>query len=271
MTFGYVNGTAIEDIATLTFTVKEESAITVTTVQENAAQPDASKQVTLTMPEHDYQVTDSKEPTCTESGYTTYTCVHCGHQKTEEIPAYCPAKEFRDLDPAKWYHAGVCYVLRNGLMKGMAEGIFAPENALTRAQFVTILYRLEGEPNIEGLENPFGDVKADLWYTNAVVWAASKGIVIGKTDTIFDPDAAITREQTAAILYRYSEAKPLEEDLLKTYTDASSVSVYAIDAMNWAVASGLINGMTKTTLAPKGTATRAQIATILMRYGQSGN
>lgn len=271
VTFGYVNGTAIEDIATLTFTVKEESAITVTTVQENAAQPDASKQVTLTMPEHDYQVTDSKEPTCTESGYTTYTCVHCGHQKTEEIPAYCPAKEFRDLDPAKWYHAGVCYVLRNGLMKGMAEGIFAPENALTRAQFVTILYRLEGEPNIEGLENPFGDVKADLWYTNAVVWAASKGIVIGKTDTIFDPDAAITREQTAAILYRYSEAKPLEEDLLKTYTDASSVSVYAIDAMNWAVASGLINGMTKTTLAPKGTATRAQIATILMRYGQSGN
>ena len=156
-------------------------------------------------------------------------------------------------------------------MKGMAEGIFAPENALTRAQFVTILYRLEGEPNIEGLENPFGDVKADLWYTNAVVWAASKGIVIGKTDTIFDPDAAITIEQTAAILYRYSEAKPLEEDLLKTYTDASSVSVYAIDAMNWAVASGLINGMTKTTLAPKGTATRAQIATILMRYGQSGN
>lgn len=269
ITLGYVNGTAITDIATLTFTVKEESAITVTTVQENAARPSSSKQVTLTMPEHDYQVTDSKEPTCTEPGYITYTCVHCGHQKTEEIPAYCPAKEFRDLDPAKWYHAGVCYVLRNGLMKGMAEGIFAPENALTRAQFVTTLYRLEGEPSVEGWKNPFGDVKADLWYTDAVIWAASKGIVMGKTNTIFDPDAAITREQTAAILYRYSEEKPVEENCLKAYADASSVSAYAVDAMNWAVASGLINGLTQTTLTPKGTATRAQIATILMRYCQS--
>ncbi|MBQ7870563.1 MAG: S-layer homology domain-containing protein, partial [Oscillospiraceae bacterium] len=169
-------------------------------------------------------------------------------------------------DKTQWYHEGVDFVLDNGLMKGMSDTIFAPNGEVTRAQLVTILYRLEGQPSIEGLENPFEDIAEKDWFYDAVVWAASEGVVNGTSATTFDPNAAITREQIAAILFRYAGAEAIEEDHLKDFTDADKISAYAVDAMNWAVANGLIKGLTDTTVAPRATATRAQIATILMRY-----
>ena len=163
-------------------------------------------------------------------------------------------------------HEGVDFVLENGLMVGMSETKFEPNGQVTRAQLVTILYRLAGEPSTEGMKNPFGDVAEAAWYAEAVIWAANEGIVKGVTETTFAPNAAVTREQIAAILYRYAGAEAVEEDHLKNFSDADKISGYAVEAMNWAVAEGLITGMGDGTVAPKATATRAQIATVLMRY-----
>jgi hypothetical protein len=129
----------------------------------------------------------------------------------------------------------------------------------------TLLYRIAGEPSVEGLENPFTDVAEGTYYTNAVIWAADKGIVTGKTADTFAPTAAITRQEMVTMLWRFAE-KPEAEADLSAYTDAASVSTYAQVAMAWAVENGIISGMTATTLAPAGTANRAQIATVLMRY-----
>ena len=218
---------------------------------------------------HSTELVNAKEATCTEDGYTgDLVCTVCGEtlEQGEVIPAYCPSEAFSDLDTTQWYHEGVDFVLENGLMVGMSDTEFAPNGNVTRAQLVTILYRLEGQPSIEGLENPFEDVTEKDWFYDAVVWAASEGVVNGTSETTFDPNAAITREQIAAILFRYSGAEKVEEDHLEAFVDADKISAYAVDAMNWAVANGLIKGLTETTVAPRATATRAQIATILMRY-----
>ena len=205
-------------------------------------------------------------PTCEISGLQIHTCADCDAAETREIPAFCPAENFTDVDTTKWYHEGVCYVIRKGLMEGKAVGIFAPEVNLSRAELVTVLYRMAGEPSVEGKTHPFKDVSADAWYAEAVTWAYNAGVVEGMSGTAFAPGRDISREQIALILFRYSGAEKVEENALKAYTDASSVSNYAVDAMNWAVATGLINGTTTTTLAPRKTALRAQAATILMRY-----
>ena len=217
---------------------------------------------------HSYE-TDTVEPTCEDYGYTVHTCTACGTSYVSGCTApYCPAESFTDVDTDQWYHEGVCYVLRNGLMEGMGDGKFAPNSNLTRGQLVTILYRLEGEPSVEGLENPFEDVAADEWYTDAIIWAANEEIITGRSATIFAPTASITREEAATILYRYNGAEPVAEDYLQDFADGDKVNGYAKEAMNWAIATGLITGMEDGTLAPRGTATRAQIATILMRYCQ---
>ena len=176
----------------------------------------------------------------------------------------CPCDDYSDLDKTAWYHDGVDYALNNGLMNGVGDGKFDPDGKLTRAMLVTILYRHEEEPDIADATNPFTDVPADKWYTNAVIWAASEGIVNGVTETTFSPDATITREQIATILYRYA-GKPDATGDLSTYPDEVAVSTYAVDAMRWAVGMGIINGMDGK-LAPQSSATRAQIATILYRY-----
>ena len=212
--------------------------------------------------------TVTRKETCTEAGEETRTCETCGETETREIPASCPARDFTDVETGKWYHEGICFVLRNGLMKGVEVGIFAPNANLTRAELVTVLYRMAGAPSVEGMNNPFADVAADTWYTDAVIWAANKGIVTGLDKTTFAPGANITREQIATILFRFTGAEKVEEDALKGFTDAATVSDWAVDAMNWAVSTGLITGMENNTLAPQATATRAQIATILMRYCQ---
>ena len=217
-----------------------------------------------------------KLATETEDGKIVRTCENCGLTETEilpatgsNLPAECPSEAFSDLDTNSWYHEGVDFVLLNGLMNGMSSTEFAPNGVLTRAQLVTILYRMAGSPSVDGLNNPFTDVPTGTWYTNAVIWAADKGVVTGTTATTFAPDVNITREQIATILFRYAGAEAVAEDHLADFTDADKISGYAKNAMNWAVANGLINGMGDGTVAPNATATRAQIATILMRYSKT--
>ena len=182
--------------------------------------------------------------------------------------AGCPSTNFTDVEENGWYHTGVDFMVKNGFMNGVADDAFDVDGNLTRAQLVTILYRIAGEPESTAT-NPFADVADGQWYTNAVIWAAENGIVKGVNTTTFAPNDQITREQIATILFRYAKAEKVEGKLAG-FPDAEMVSDYAADAMAWAVEQGLINGISesdgKTYLAPQETATRAQIAVILMRY-----
>ena len=182
--------------------------------------------------------------------------------------AGCPSTNFTDVEENGWYHTGVDFMVKNGFMNGGADDAFDVDGNLTRAQLVTILYRIAGEPESTAT-NPFADVADGQWYTNAVIWAAEDGIVKGVNTTTFAPNDQITREQIATILFRYAKAEKVEGKLAG-FPDAGKVSDYAADAMAWAVEQGLINGISendgKTYLAPQETATRAQIAVILMRY-----
>ena len=157
------------------------------------------------------------------------------------------------------------------MMGGYADGRFGPNDLTTRAQVVTILYRAEGEPPAGA--SSFEDVPEGRYYTKAVAWAAANGIVKGYTDTLFMPERNITREQMAAIFYRYAQFKGLDTSAradLSVFTDSSKVNSYAVPAMQWAVGSGLIQGRADKTLDPAGNATRAQVAAILTRFF-SGN
>lgn len=217
--------------------------------------------------------TVTKEATCFEDGEETRTCSVCKYVETRPIFAnsdHCPSKAFSDLDAKAWYHEGVDYALTNSLMNGVGSGKFEPDGQLTRAQLVTVLYRAAGEPDTGKQVNPFTDVADDAWYTKAVIWAANNGIVNGVAKNTFAPDDSIPREQIAAMLYRYAGAEAAKEDKLSAFPDAAKTSDWAKEALNWAVASGLINGVADAngtaSLEPQSTATRAQIATILMRW-----
>ena len=241
--------------------------------------------------------TVTQKPTATEPGVRTYTCTVCGERKTESIPATgvpdtcpggptCPGYAFRDMPaPDNWAHAGLDYCISRGYINGLSATSVDPGGTCTRAQLVCILYRIQGEPKVvEGYEldklrEPFtDDVPRGQWYTNAIWWAKLTGIVNGTSATTFDPNGRITREQLAAILYRYT-AKYAPDATgnaasIAAYPDAGSVSAYARDAMAWAVGNGLISGIpygeNKTDyLEPAGSATRAQVATIFMRYEQA--
>lgn len=212
-----------------------------------------------------------KEPTQTESGVTEHRCEVCGASYTETTYLYPPVYEqFTDVNQNDWFCGAVQFAVSNGLFKGTSENTFSPEETMSRAMLVTVLWRYEGMPQ-EG-ENSFTDVPAGTWYTEAVQWAAKNGIVNGVGHGKFDPDGELTREQMAAILYRYAEGRDLDVTArgdLSGFADASTVSDYAKDAMQWAVAEGLISGMKNSgrlVLAPSGSATRAQVATILMRF-----
>lgn len=176
---------------------------------------------------------------------------------------------YTDVKSSDWYYAAVSYTWQHGLMSGTAAKTFSPNEALTRATVVTTLYRLAGSPAVTATTT-FSDVASGSWYANAVAWAVENGIVDGYEDGTFRPDAAITREETAAMVYRYAKLKGYDLTAvsdLAAYTDAASVQAYAADAMKWAVGTGLIKGDTTTTLTPAATADRAQLATILMRFG----
>ncbi len=191
-----------------------------------------------------------------------------GTPVTPARPAAPVGLPFADVSGSDWFYNDVRYVYEKGIMDGTGADRFSPNAPLTRAMIVTILYRMAGSPSVSG-SSDFTDVAAGKWFAKAVAWAAANGIVNGYGDSLFGPNDPVTREQLAAILYRYAvyggmTAVTLEENL-GSFADTVQLSAYAIQAMNWAVGQGLING-SGSNLVPKAQATRAQVAAIIHRY-----
>ncbi len=191
-----------------------------------------------------------------------------GTPVTPARPAAPVGLPFADVSSSDWFYNDVRYVYEKGIMDGTGADRFSPNAPLTRAMIVTILYRMAGSPSVSG-SSDFTDVAAGKWFAKAVAWAAANGIVNGYGDSLFGPNDPVTREQLAAILYRYAvyggmTAVTLEENL-GSFADTAQLSAYAIQAMNWAVSQGLING-SGSNLVPKAQATRAQVAAIIHRY-----
>ena len=204
----------------------------------------------------------------------TYTFVMPDGQVTVEVTflqGEAPDLPFSDVTESDWFYDAVTYAYENGLMDGVGMGLFAPNSETTRAQLVTILHRLAGQPAPSG-DSGFSDVETGTWYTDAVAWAAQNGIVNGVSDTQFAPGDDITREQLAVILYRYATYQGYDVSQradLSGFVDAGTISTYAQEALSWANAQGLVLGFEDDSLRPQGTATRAQIAAVLMRFCQT--
>ena len=220
----------------------------------------------------------TKEPTATETGVRTFACTRCSATKTETIPATGSVdvtQMFTDVEK-NWAYPGIQYCVTHGIMGGMGDGTFAPTGTTTRAQIVQILYNLEGTPAVSGT-TPFTDLTAN-WYKPAILWAYQNNVVAGTSPTTFDPDQPVTREQIAVILTQYMfHVLKMERTWtpadLSTFPDGAQVSSWAKEAMQDAVALGLING-TKASdgvvyLDPQGSAARQQVATILMNFCQN--
>lgn len=225
---------------------------------------------------HDYgDWTTVKEADCFHTGLEERKCGRCGEIEQHETTAEtCPSEAYTDLDRNGWYHEYVDWVLKNGVMNGVGGGLFEPNGETTRAMLVMVLYRMAGAPDMAGRESSFTDVSADSWYGAAVIWASENGIVNGVGGGLFDPDASLTREQMAMMLYRfagYLGSNTEKRADLSAYGDADAVSAFAQDAMAWAVAEGLVNGRSAAELAPKAGATRAELATILFRFAALQN
>ena len=228
---------------------------------------------------HDWDSgTVTKQPTATETGVRTYTCTRCSATKTETIPATGSVdvtQMFTDVTK-NWAYPGIQYCVTHGIMGGMGDGTFAPTGTTTRAQSVQILYNLEGTPAVSGT-TPFTDLTAN-WYKPAILWAYQDNVVAGTSPTTFAPDQPVTREQIAVILTHYMfHVLKMERTWtpadLSTFPDGAQVSSWAKEAMQDAVALGLINGTKapddKVYLDPQGSATRQQVATILMNFCQN--
>ena len=236
----------------------------------------------------------TQKPTATEPGIKTFTCTICGETKTESIPATgvpdvcpggptCPGYAFRDMPvPTDWAHEGLDYCIYHGYIAGTSASTVSPNGVCTRAQLVSILYRVQGEPTtvkgyeLSKLRAPFDDVPRGQWYTDAIWWAKLMGVVAGTSATTFDPEGEITREQLAVILYNYTKqfapGSLTATGSLAGFPDAASVSSWARTEMAWAVGNGLISGTGSGSVAyltPQGSATRAQVAAILMRFEQA--
>ena len=227
-------------------------------------------------------------PTETTPGVRTFTCTVCGQTRTEAIPATgastctggpsCPSYGLHDVaGPGYWAHEGIDYCVRNRLMSGVGAGTFSPDTACTRAQIVKILYNLSGnQTDYSYYYLPFTDVAPGAWYYNAVAWAYCNDVTSGTSATTFTPNAAITRQQLVTFLYRYTVKYAPEftgnAAPISAFPDAGSVANWAYAAMSWAVGNGLIKGNAHDNgldyLDPNGSATRAQTATIIMRYCQ---
>ena len=241
-------------------------------VRESCKHCDYSVITEITAPlGHDYQAVVTA-PTLDEGGYTTHTCSRCGDSYVDsETPALghkCAA--YTDI-PTDWAKEGICFVIENGLMVGTTSTTFAPKDTLTRAMLVTVLYRMAGSPAVNA-PSGFADVDDGQWYSDAIAWAAANGIVNGVGGNKFAPSEPVTREQLAAIFFRYAKAEAPEADVLSGYPDAEAISTYARDAMAWAVSTGLVTGSKEadgTYLAPQGLAAREQAAAILMRYAKA--
>ncbi|MDO4173542.1 MAG: S-layer homology domain-containing protein [Eubacteriales bacterium] len=213
----------------------------------------------------------TKEPTTTESGIKTYTCTVCMQTRTEEIdplpddskPVY---EIFSDLSAGAWYIDAIQYAYDNNIMAGMGNGTFEPNSSMTRAMVAQIVYNVAGAPEVSG-DIPFVDVPSDRWYSDAILWASQNNVVAGMGDGTFHPNDVITREQYASILYHYEKQPAVSGSL--DFPDAAEVGSWAVDAMLWANQRGIITGTKEgdtVLLQPKGSATRAQSAMILMNY-----
>lgn len=268
-------------VAPTTYDIVIPSALA-NTVKADKTKAAAGDTVTLTVAgEGTLTVTDvnGKTVALTDLGSGKYTFkmpaakVSVGFKTTADQPCDggkdCPSAPFTDVDTAKWYHLSIDYVLTHKMMNGVSSRAFAPNANLTRGMLVQILYNLEGKP--KGTAANFSDVQADAWYAEAVGWAASSKVVTGYADGTFRPNAAVTREQAAAILYRYAQSKGIDVSVgentnILSYVDVQQASEYAIPALQWAVGAGVLNGKNGGRLAPTGTATRAEIAAIMQRW-----
>lgn len=174
---------------------------------------------------------------------------------------------FEDVKESHWYHSAVEFVFSKGMMSGMSETRFGPNVTTNRAMLVSVLWRYEGCP--EGFSHSFSDVKPNHYFDKAVAWAYENNIVAGKSADKYAPNDSLSREQMAAILYRYANYKDMDTDTkadISVFTDLAKLDGYAVDAVKWAYGKGIITGMNETTLDPNGSATRAQLASILMRF-----
>ena len=188
-------------------------------------------------------------------------------QKEETTKNTFTETTFADVKKDDWHYNCVKYVYENNLMQGTGNG-FEPESKMSRAMLVTVLYRMAKPESVESTHN-FKDVAKGQWYSDAVAWAAANGIVNGITSTEFAPDSDLSREQMALIIYRFAKMQGFDvagASNLENFTDAKDVSAWALDALSWANKTELVNGTSETTLSPKATATRAQVAAILMRF-----
>lgn len=217
----------------------------------------------------------TKEATENEAGEQTHTCNRCGKTEigeTAKLP--CPSAKFVDVNRSAWYHNAIDFAITHNIFSGIDDTHFNPNGKTTRAMFVAVLWRLAGQEIVDA-ENPFVDVKATTYYAKAVTWAAQNSIVAGMDATHFNPTGNVTREQVAAFLYRYAASIHLDltaEADLTAFPDADAVSPYAKKSVSWAVGNGFISGTKEADtvyLNPKGNATRAQVAQILMNFAQS--
>ena len=219
---------------------------------------------------------EMKQPddTITVTADTTVTAVWDNQKSGDDVcpkDDTCPMTPFTDTDRNAWYHDGVHWALEKSVMKGTGDNTFEPMTSTTRAMLVTMLWRMEGSP-VVNYQMSFKDVPDGEWYTEAIRWAASTGIVNGYDEETFGTNENVTREQLATILYRSAKAKgsgftggwafPLPFD------DADQVSDWADEAMHWMVMTGVMNGVSAAELSPKSDAVRAQVATMLMRFSE---
>lgn len=187
-------------------------------------------------------------------------------------PAEPAGQTFSDVPKTFWGYEYIEAAAAKGLVNGMTDGTYAPDREMTRAEFVTVLWRMAGKPAATKTA-PFTDVPANAWYRDAVNWAAEKKVVNGTSDTTFGPDGKVTRQEAVTILFRYSGSTSGTEAMLtgvydSQFTDSDTIAPWARSAVYWAVYNGVINGTSDTTVSPTGTASRAQVAAILVRYSK---
>ena len=248
---------------------KAKSGVTVT-VTATADDGYAIDTVTVTDKNgNEIKVTDKGDGKYTFTMPSSKVTVTVNFKSTSDGKHICPSEEFDDLDTSAWYHAATDYVLANELMKGMGSKIFAPDISTSRAMIATILWRIEGSPIVNYVMT-FEDVEEDAWYTEAVRWAASEDVVFGYSEKVFAPDDAITREQLAAMLYRYIQYKGGGFTgawmFLLDYTDRADVSDWAYEAVCYTTMHGIVKGKNNNIFDPKGNATRAEVAQLFMNY-----
>ena len=256
--YGIGNNKLVNEKDTFAVDVTDKAAVT-------APDPLKASDKTVTVSFTDDRVNDTKTADVTITVSAPYVPI----APADDQQKGRPSEKFKDVDPNAWYIEYIDYVIENGLMNGVSEDIFAPNATTTRAMIVTILYRLEGSPAVSGT-NPFKDVKSGQWYTNAIIWAAENDIVNGYGNGKFGINDDITREQFAAIMYRYAKLKGHGFEgawmFLLDFEDADKVSTWADEAMHWCVMNGIIEGVGGKTLDPQGSATRAQAAAMLKRF-----